>query len=119
MKLIWTVVFAVFSGPITADVPPAQKPEVEHLLNFVQQSNCTIDRNGATYPASEAVSHIRRKYAYFKDDIESTEDFIELSASKSTMSGSYYLVSCGNGDQIKTREWLFLELLSFRKLSAK
>jgi hypothetical protein len=112
---IWTIVFAVFSGPIAADVPPAQKQEVEHLLKFVRQSSCTIDRNGTTYSASEAVSHIQKKYAYFKGEIESTEDFIDLSATKSTLSGNYYLVSCDDGEQIRTREWLLQELRSFRE----
>jgi hypothetical protein len=118
MKRIWTIVFAVFSGPIAADVPPAQKPEVEYLLNFVQQSGCTIDRNGKSYPASEALSHIQKKYAYFRGDIESTEDFIELSATKSTLSGKYYTVSCDDGEQIRTRKWLLQELRSFREQEA-
>jgi hypothetical protein len=104
-----------FSGPMLADVPPEQKPEVEHLLNFVGNSACTIDRNGTTYPAEDAVSHIKKKYAYFKNDIDTTEDFIELSATKSTMSGKFYMVRCGDDAQIKTREWLLQELGSYRK----
>jgi len=114
MKHNWALIFLVFSGSVGADVPPAQKPEVEHLLDFVQQSSCIIERNGTSYPASKAVSHIQKKYAYFKSDIETTEDFIDFSASKSTMSGNDYLVSCGDSKQIKTREWLLKELHSFR-----
>lgn len=114
MKRIWSVVFILYSGMLSADVPAAQKPEIEHLLGFVLQSGCSIDRNGKSYPASEAISHIQKKYAYFKSDIETTEDFIELSASKSTMSGKYYLVSCAGAEAVKTRDWLLQELGRYR-----
>lgn len=118
MHRILIATLFLFSTPLAADVPASQKPEVEHLLEFVQNSSCIIDRNGKTYPASEAISHIQKKYSYFKGDIETTEDFIELSATRSTLSGKYYLVSCGNAEQIRTQEWLLQELHTFRKQGA-
>lgn len=114
MKHSWIIALAFISAPISADVPVAQKPEVQHLLDFVMQSNCTIERNGTSYPSSKAVAHIEKKYAYFRSDIETTEEFIELSASKSTMSGNYYMVSCGSDEAIKTQQWLLQELQDFR-----
>ena len=115
MKRLWILIFVLFSGSIAANVSPATKLEIDHLLNFISNSSCIIDRNGKTYAAVKAISHIEKKYAYFEDDIETTEDFIELSATKSTMRGKYYLVRCGDGDQIKTQEWLLQELRELRK----
>ncbi len=111
-KLIFICMFV--SSAVSADVPPAQVGEVKHLLEFVKNSHCIINRNGSEYPADEAVSHIRKKYDYFRDDIKSTEDFIALSASKSTMSGNYYTVICADKKMIRTREWLMAELKNFR-----
>ena len=97
-----------------ADVPANQLKEVNHLLDFVKNSGCIINRNGTDYPAEKGISHIEMKYDYFRDDIKSTEDFIEYSATKSTMSGDYYTVTCPGKKSINTQDWLMNELKRFR-----
>jgi hypothetical protein len=97
-----------------ADVPANQVIEVNHLLTFVKESGCIINRNGTDYAAEKGISHIERKYDYFRDDIKSTEDFIEYSATKSTMSGDYYTVRCPGKKPMKTQDWLMTELKHFR-----
>ena len=54
-------------------------------------------------------------YDYFRDRIETTEEFIEYSATKSTTSGKYYIVICEGQPPIRTQEWLLRELDSYRK----
>jgi hypothetical protein len=115
MKRLLVLLFIFPPGLLMADVAPAVKLEIDHLLNFIRDSSCIIDRNGKVHAAVDAISHIEKKYAYFKDKVETTEDFIELSATKSTMSGKYYLVRCGDGEQIRTRQWLIQELQNFRE----
>ena len=97
-----------------ADVPSDQVKEVNHLLDFVKNSGCIINRNGSDHPAEKAVSHIEMKYDYFRDDIKSSEEFIEYSATKSTMSGKYYTVTCPGMKAIKTQDWLLAELKKYR-----
>ena len=97
-----------------ADVPPDQVKELNHLLAFVKNSGCIINRNGSDYPAEKGLSHIEMKYDYFRDDIKSSEEFIEYSATKSTMSGKYYTVTCPEKETIKTQDWLLHELKRFR-----
>ncbi len=97
-----------------ADVPVNQLKEVNHLLAFVKNSGCIINRNGSDYPAVKGVSHIEMKYDYFRDDINNTEEFIEYSATKSTMSGDYYTVTCTGKKSINTQDWLMNELKRFR-----
>ena len=115
MKNILAIFIVVFSNVATADVAFDQKMEIEHLLGFVNSSSCEINRNGKYYKADDAVSHIENKYEYFRDDISTTEEFIEYSATKSTMSGKYYLVRCGDGEAVQTKEWLLNELKSYRE----
>ncbi len=97
-----------------ADVPAVQVKEVNHLLAFVRNSGCIINRNGTDHPADKGISHIENKYDYFRDDISSTEEFIEMSATKSTMSGDFYMVICPGKKTIKTKDWLFEELNKYR-----
>ena len=98
-----------------SDVPDSQKPEVQHLLEFVETSDCTFERNGKRYDGADAANHIKRKYKYFKNKITTTEEFIEYSGTKSTMSGKAYLIFCGNQDPITSQDWLLEELTLYRK----
>ena len=107
-------VFIAGAANVNADVPAAQAEEVNHLLAFVKNSGCILNRNGTDYPADRVVSHIEKKHEYFRDEIKSTEDFIEYSATKSLMSGDYYTVTCPGRETIKTRDWLLTELKKYR-----
>jgi Family of unknown function (DUF5329) len=99
---------------VFADVPASQVDEVRHLMAYVKNSGCIINRNGTDHAAEKGISHIEKKYDYFRDDIKSTEDFIEYSATKSTMSGDYYMVTCPGKDTIRTQDWLMAELKRYR-----
>ena len=96
-----------------ADVDTMQD-EIRHLLGFVQSTQCRYERNGKSYDGEEAAKHIRKKYRYFKDEIDSTEKFIELSATKSTMSGKYYMIYCDDGPGVRSQRWLLDELKDYR-----
>ena len=113
---IFSVFIAVFllHNLSFSDVPKQQMIEVEHLLDFVKNSPCIFNRNGSKHPGKESVKHIQKKYDYFRDDIKSTEDFIKYSATKSTMSGKYYTVTCPDNQTIKAKDWLLNELELFR-----
>jgi len=88
--------------------------EIEHLLQFIGSANCTFVRNGDSHPSSEAKSHINRKYNYVKSKIDTAEDFIKYTATKSSMSGEYYKVIC-NGNEKTSKQWLLDELAAYRK----
>lgn len=88
--------------------------EIDYLLNFVKNTNCQYERNGDKHSGVNAAKHIKKKYDYYEDDIESTEQFIELSASKSTMSGKSYTIHCPNEPSISSQQWLLEALKAFR-----
>ena len=114
MKTLITLLILSCIQFVYADVPPEQKTEVEHLLKFVSQSDCVMVRNGSEHRGEKAVEHIQKKYDYFEDDIKTTEMFIEYSATKSTMSGKYYMIRCPGKEEIRSQDWLLEELADFR-----
>jgi hypothetical protein len=118
-RLLVGCVAAWVLTPAAADVSAAQQPEVQHLLEFVRTSPCAIVRNGARHPGSDGVRHIQRKYDHFRNDIGSTEDFIERSASQSLLSGAAYQVECPGRASQPTRTWLLEELARYRAQPAK
>ena len=117
-KVIWILFFYTgitgIAGVILGDVPADKKPEVQHLLNYVKNSECKIDRNGTVHDGKDALGHIQKKYDYYRNDIKTTEDFIFLSATKSTMSGKLYNVICPGGATEPVKDWLMRELKRYR-----
>jgi len=107
----------VVSLPIAshADVPESQVAEVEYLLSFIKtNSSCLFVRNGREYTGTRAHRHVLRKYEYFRDEIKSTEDFIALSASESTISGESYWFLCGDQAKVESQTVLLDELSRYR-----
>jgi uncharacterized Fe-S cluster-containing radical SAM superfamily protein len=62
------------------------------------------------HQSEEAAAHIRKKYEYFRNKIKITEQFIEYSASRSTMIGQCYTVRCSGQEPIRTKDRLLREL---------
>ena len=91
----------------------SSESEISHLLNFIEQSGCQFDRNGSVHDSKEAREHIQMKYDYARKWISSTEDFIEYTATKSSMTGKRYHVVCA-GKRIPSGEWLLNELKHYR-----
>ncbi len=93
------------------------KREVDHLLQALVTSKCQFNRNGSWYDGTDAKSHLTKKYDYFmiRGEITSAESFIELAASKSSMSGKAYLVKCGDAKPLESADWLKQELLRYRR----
>ena len=97
------------------DVTGPQRAEGEHLLEFVRTTACTVDRNGSPHDGPAAYAHIVKKYDYFRDRINTTEDFIAYSATRSTVSGQAYTVTCPGQPRMETAEWLRRELERYRR----
>jgi len=114
MKHIYILVISILFS-LSLQAQGDYHKEIEHLLNYVKTTKCTYIRNGEPYQGPKAVSHIQRKYNYFKDDIHSTEDFIRLSATKSTMSGRKYQIKCPGQPEMESKKWLLEELSRYRQ----
>jgi hypothetical protein len=87
--------------------------EIQHLLQFVENSGCEFERNGKVYDSAEARSHIEKKYDYVSSYVDETEDFIRYAATESSISGRKYHVICGDR-KLTSADWLHEELLRYR-----
>ncbi len=103
---------AAFAAPL----PPAAKTEIDGLLSRLESSGCAFSRNGSWYSAAEARAHLLRKLAYLEDRglVQTAEDFIERTASASSVSSEPYLVKCGNDAPVRSGVWLKSQLRSMR-----
>ena len=99
------------SADAAADTEP--QAAIEYLLAQVADSELEFVRNGKTYLGSEAAKHMRRKYEHNANRIHSPEEFIELAATESILSGKKYLVRDADG-VVPTAEWLHDLLNEYR-----
>lgn len=104
----------LFLSCIAFNVAATVDDEIENLLSFIKSTDCLYERNGSIYSGEEAVVHIKRKQQYYHDEINSTESFIRLTATKSTLSGKHYLINCPGENSVKSEVWLLEELREYR-----
>ena len=90
--------------------------EVDHLLQYIEQSGCDFYRNGSWYDGRRASAHLRLKYEYLsqRHEIATAEDFIEKAATRSSLTSQVYKVRCARGAAGPTHPWLAEELARYR-----
>ncbi|WP_133479195.1 DUF5329 domain-containing protein [Cognatilysobacter segetis] len=100
----------------TAAPPPATQREIAGLFAALEHSGCRFARNGTWYDAHKAREHLQRKYDWLlrRDAIARSEDFIELAATKSSMSGRPYLVQCPGAAAVQSGPWFRAALARVR-----
>jgi hypothetical protein len=116
-SLIAALLAALFSCAALAVEPaPAAKVEVEALLARLATSGCKFQRNGSWHSATEARSHLQKKYQYLLDKhrVGTAEDFISLAATKSSISGAAYQVKCGAQEPVPSAAWMAGQLKEVR-----
>lgn len=107
----------LLSAPVARAEPAVNvQIEVSFLLGYIDGSGCQFYRNGTWHNAKEAQMHLRVKYQWLKarNQINSTEDFIQKAATQSSFSGAAYAVTCQGGASITSRQWLSDELARLR-----
>jgi hypothetical protein len=94
----------------------SEEQKINQLILFVEKSEAKFVRNGTAYSGMEAAKHLKMKREKAGAKIKTAKDFIDLIASKSSMSGEAYLMLYKNGKTIPVRDILYNEL---RKMDAK
>ena len=102
---------------LAASTAAPVRAEIDALLQKLQASGCQFARNGTWYSGAEARDHLLRKLEYIegRSSVQSTEQFIELAASKSSSSGKPYQVRCANESPVESRLWLTRQLSGMRR----
>ncbi|MES3025433.1 MAG: DUF5329 family protein [Pseudomonadota bacterium] len=111
------LLFLLWPGMGFAAAPaPEAKQEIAHLLNYLKDSGCEFNRNGAWHGSQDAMDHLKKKYEYLlkKGLVVSAEDFIQRAAAESSMSGKPYLVKCGANSPLQSGPWFRAELAKHR-----
>ena len=108
----------IFNPCFAYEEDDSENAEIIHLIEYIGDADCTFFRNGAEYKASHAKLFIEYKYDDNKEEINSTEEFIKLSATKSTSSGIGYKVRCNN-NETSSANWLAKELAAYRNLMSE
>ena len=117
MKIKSLELLLVFAGSVIAQTPSAKTAEeVGQLFAPLKQSNCEISGNGSWYNAEKASDHLQRKYDYLlkKRLVTTTESFIDLAATKSSISGKPYQVRCGETAPVSSSSWFMSQLNAVR-----
>mgnify|MGYP001551763817 FL=1 len=87
---------------------------IQHLIEYVRQSDVQFERNFSSHDSQQAAEHIESKYQHFRDEIDTPEKFIELCATRSLVTGKAYQVIVADGKSMPAGEWLNLELARYR-----
>lgn len=116
MARLTLIALLVFAAPPLAGARPdaSTEAEIAELLAAVEASPCTFIRNGAPHAAPDARSHMELKYGHVRRRVNSSEDFIEFAASKSSMTGQAYVVECPGEAQRPSRDWMLERLREVR-----
>lgn len=103
---------ATWAGP----TPGPVRAEIEALLGRLVASGCRFERNGQWHSGERARSHLLRKLRYIerRGTLQSTEQFIELAASRSSVSHQPYRVQCGDAAAQESEQWLKAQLAALR-----
>jgi hypothetical protein len=104
-------------------VPVAQATPSEHedklitalIERVAKMTTMKFMRNGGAHSSTEAAEHMQAKYAYFKNEIVTAEDFIERCATRSELTGQPYTVKLGNDQEREANAFLQRELRALRK----
>jgi hypothetical protein len=110
---------ALVSPACSADLSPVAQKEITQLLERIETSNCSFNRNGSWYGPQDARKHLQRKLDYMVERkmLGSTEEFIAYAATSSSMSSKPYLIRCGSSESTPSADWLRAELRRMRSPS--
>ncbi|MDR2461558.1 MAG: DUF5329 family protein [Deltaproteobacteria bacterium] len=110
LTLFFTL-FIAFSANIALALEGAELQRVNLLLDlFATNTDLIMVRNGAQYPVERAITHLRNKLSSSPVEINTAEEFIDLLASKSSVTGKPYTIIFPNGRNIHSSLY-FHELL--------
>ncbi|CAN5907618.1 hypothetical protein BH11PSE13_BH11PSE13_33060 [soil metagenome] len=96
---------------------PSEDKVIQTLIQRVEKkTDMVFVRNGNEYSATDAASHMRSKYDYFKAEIITAEDFIDRCATRSEMTKLAYKVKLAGGAAMReSGEFLREELRNLRQ----
>ena len=113
MKYLLIAALFVLSAVVAGDTDKT-KAEIKFLIDHVKNSSFIFIRNGKEHSAEDAYNHMMKKYKFFKDEIDTADKFIELTLTKSTMTGEHYKIKLPDSKVVLSQDYFLEKLKSFR-----
>ena len=107
------VLLLLFCSGVTAGDNDAGT-EIEYLIQAVGNSGCTFVRNGTEHSPQDAASHMHLKYKNGKRWVNSTEQFIDRLATKSSWTSKPYYLLCEGAEPQLSNAWMHDQLTLYR-----
>ena len=111
------IIIGLLASATSVAAPSAKATqEIDALIGALNASKCEFQRNGKWYGATDARTHLQRKFDYLlkKNLVDTAEQFIERAASESSMSGREYRVRCPGQAERSSRSWFQAQLQRLR-----
>jgi len=114
--LLLLLASTLISASAAAPLAPATRAEIDGLLARLEASGCEFYRNGSRHTAAETTPHLLGKLKYLedRDAVQTAEQFIDLAASRSSVTGQAYLIKCGTAAPVESGAWLRSQLKAMR-----
>lgn len=98
---------ALLATPAAAQPARPAREEIQTLLAAMEQSGCEFYRNGSWHTATDARAHLARKLAEAerRHPARSADEFIDVVATGSSISGEPYRVRCPGVAPIASAVW--------------
>src|SRR6187431_584322 len=81
----------------------SESAKIEALISSVEQlQGAVFIRNGSEYDGHKAAEHLRRKLDYARSKVKTAEQFIDLLATGSSMSGKPYTIRFADGHSVES-----------------
>jgi Family of unknown function (DUF5329) len=116
MSLTYANNHILIGGPSYMQQAINEEQKINQLILFVEKTDAKFIRNDVEYSGVDAAKHLRMKREKAGSKIKTAKDFIDLIASKSSVSGKPYQMKYKNGSIINVRDILYYEL---KKIEAK
>jgi hypothetical protein len=98
----------------TGQLRPAHLTEaakIQALIGSIQQlKGAVFIRNGVEYDGAKAAEHLRRKLGYAGSKVKTAEQFIDLLATGSSMSGKPYRIRFADGHSVESAVYFHEQL---------
>lgn len=113
-------IIAVLAIHASAQPTRPAAEEIQTLLAAMEQSGCEFFRNGSWHTAVEARAHLARKLAEVerRHPPSSVDEFIDVVATRSSISGEPYRVRCPGVAPIPSAIWFRQTLERSRQTAA-
>jgi hypothetical protein len=117
MRRAFAVAVLMMTGAVAlaASRPAEEQSKIDWLIDQVGSSGATFIRNGQSYEAKKAVSHLKQKLWFAGKRVQTARDFIVGVASHSEESGKIYEVRFADGKQRPLGDWLTERLMDLEK----